>query len=108
MIIMKKPFDFLANTYGSVVQLIGDILIILISLYLRRRALWFTTLPYQYTIKFKLSVSNALLFIVSIFGISVMSVSIFSNILWSMLFWVICFSILLIIEYRKQRRCEFD
>ncbi|QNR65465.1 hypothetical protein IAQ67_16375 [Paenibacillus peoriae] len=108
MFIMKRPFDFIANTYGEMVQLVGDILMVIISLYLRKRALWFTTLPYQYSIKFRLNISNTLLFIASIFGISVMSVSIFRNIIWSLLFWVICFVFLIVIEYRKEIRNEID
>ncbi len=108
MFIMKRPFDFIANTYGEMVQLVGDILMVIISLYLRKRALWFTTLPYQYSIKFKLNISNTLLFIASIFGISVMSVSIFRNIIWSLLFWMICFVFLIVIEYRKEIKNEID
>ncbi|MEC4565422.1 hypothetical protein L8C07_05645 [Paenibacillus sp. CMAA1739] len=106
MVSTSKSLDSTLFTYGYIVQIAGDSIVIFTSLYLRKKSIWFTTLPYQYSLKFKLNFSNITLFIASILGVTFMSKSIFNNIYISGLFWLAIFVIMIIIEFRKELKDE--
>ncbi|KAF6565385.1 hypothetical protein G9G63_09515 [Paenibacillus sp. EKM202P] len=102
--------DFFTTTkdYGMLIQFLGDTIMILISLALRKRSVFFTTLPYQYTLKFKINFSNVVLFIISLIGVSVMTKPTFDNMTISVVFWIIIFVSLILIERRKEIKNEYD
>ncbi|MBE7896179.1 hypothetical protein G7L40_20245 [Paenibacillus polymyxa] len=107
---LTLKIDFFTTTkdYGTLIQFLGDSTMILISLALRKRSVFFTTLPYQYTLKFKINVSNVVLFIISLIGVSVMTKPTFDNMTISVVFWIIIFVLLIFIERRKEIKNEYD
>ncbi|MWV44899.1 hypothetical protein GRF59_14855 [Paenibacillus sp. HJL G12] len=91
------------------VQVIGDIGTIALSLFLRKKRIWMTNLPYSYSFKFKPSRPNMLIFIATILGIFVISkASSIDNIYTGLLFWLICLINLLFMEVKKEMRGEID
>ncbi|ODA08202.1 hypothetical protein [Paenibacillus polymyxa] len=102
--------DFFETTkeYGILIQFLGDTVMVIISLILRKRSIFFTTLPYQYTLKFKINTSNIILFIVSLLGIALMTKPTFNNMTSSVVFWIAIFVLLILIERRKEIKNEYD
>lgn len=108
MIVTNMRFGEVTNQFGYAVQIIGDLSMISLSLVLQKRKIWFTTLPYSYTYKFKISRLNVVIFITSLVAILLMNKSNFDDIYLCLTFWGACFVNLLVAEIKKEVRGEID
>ncbi|PYY28285.1 hypothetical protein PIL02S_03436 [Paenibacillus illinoisensis] len=106
MFSFEKTYRGALDEFGFYVQLVGDLFLIASTLILRKRKMWFTTMPYDYTYKMKLnrinlfSLALAVVMVVSLYNFEV------SNILVAIIFWTICFLNLLFIDIKKERSGE--
>lgn len=108
MLVANIKFNEATTQFGYAVQIIGDVAMIMLSLILQNRKMWFTTLPYRYTYKFRISFLNVLIFITSILAIILMNKANFNDIYLCLVFWTICFINLLCAEMKKEARGDID
>lgn len=88
-------------------QIAGDILILLISLVLRKKRLWFTFVPYSPEITFKLTKSNLAILMASILGIIILSfVFKFDNLVIGTILALMCITNLIVIGIMTEKRKE--
>jgi|GEM_PF-6805614 len=92
------------HTHGQWVQLIGDGLLIAITLILQKRRIWFTTMPYDYTFKLKLNKINILSLLISCVIISFLyNIKTIENVYLGLVFWGICLINLMYLDIKKEK-----
>ncbi|MFI2856862.1 hypothetical protein ACH6EH_06950 [Paenibacillus sp. JSM ZJ436] len=83
-------------------QLTTDLLILCLSVFLRKKKLWYTFIPYGKQ-KVKLTISNALLLMTSAFGIAIASTALnMNNFIIGTIFWSSFAALIIYIGIRKE------
>ncbi|QWU14341.1 hypothetical protein SAMN04487895_101643 [Paenibacillus sophorae] len=90
-------------------QIISGSIMILSSVLMRRKRLYFTTLPYDYSYKIKFTKVNTILILSSIVVVIMfLNISRFNNIIVEILFWILCIFNIYVLETKKQMRDDID
>jgi hypothetical protein len=104
MVSFKLNYTESLHTHGQWVQLIGDGLLIAITLILQKRRIWFTTMPYDYTFKLKLNKINILSLLISCVIISFLyNVKTIENVYLGLVFWGVCLINLMYLDIKKEK-----
>lgn len=92
------------SSFGSYIQLIGDSVLVILTLVLQRRRIWYTTLPYDYTFKIKINKTNILSITIGLVAIILLyNVKQIENVYLGLLFWMICLINIIFIDVVKEK-----
>ncbi|WP_186331656.1 hypothetical protein [Paenibacillus xylanexedens] len=109
MLVEKITFTEASQAYGTFIQLIGNIFIIFLTLILKQKRIWFTTMSHDYNFKIKLNKINMYSILVSILAIALLyNVNSVNNIYLALCFWGVCLLNLMYIDIKKERNELYD
>ncbi|WP_206759566.1 hypothetical protein [Paenibacillus sp. CFBP 13594] len=109
MFVSKLTFSGAADQFGTYVQLIGDGALILLTLVLQKRRVWFTTMSHDYNFKIKLTKINILSMVIAVVIIAFLyNIKSVDNILLAITFWAICLINLMYVDIRKEKSGSYD
>lgn len=92
------------SEFGFYIQLIGDISLVVLTLVLQRRKLWYTTMPYDYTFKIKFTKVNLISIIIGLASVGLLyNVKTIENVYLGLLFWIICLVNIIFIDIVKEK-----
>lgn len=92
------------NSFGILIQLIGDSFLIVLTLILRKRRIWYTTLPYDYTFKIKLNRANVFSITLGLLAVLILyNVKQIENVYLGLFFWLICLINIIFIDVVKEK-----
>lgn len=92
------------NSFGILIQLIGDSFLIVLTLILRKRRIWYTTLPYDYTFKIKLNKTNVFSITLGLLAVLILyNVKQIENVYLGLFFWLICLINIIFIDVVKEK-----
>ncbi|WP_440110198.1 hypothetical protein [Paenibacillus sp. QZ-Y1] len=102
-------FSEASQIFGFNIQLIGDGLLIALTLMLQKRRVWFTTMSHDYSFRIKLNKINVLSLLISIVIISFMyNIKSVDNIFLTLFFWGVCLLNLMYIDIKKEKSGIYD
>ncbi|PZT57428.1 hypothetical protein [Paenibacillus silvae] len=109
MLIDKITFAEASQAYGTFIQLIGNVFIITLTMILKQKRIWFTTMSHDYNFKIKINRINIYSILVSIVIIVLLyNVNSVDNIYLALCFWGICLLNLMYIDIKKERNESYD
>lgn len=95
-----KSLDWMRFTFQGV----SDAFLLTLSLYLRKKRMWFVFVPYTPELTFKLSKSNVILLLSSVFGIILLSTFLnLNNIVIGVILSLLCISNLIYVGIKIER-----
>ncbi|RPK31808.1 hypothetical protein [Paenibacillus xylanexedens] len=104
MFATSKSYTATIDELGSYIQLIGNSLLIILTLTLQRRRIWYTTMPYDYTFKIKINRTNIISVFIGLLAISLLyNVKQIENIYLGLLFWLICLVNIIFVDVVKEK-----
>lgn len=92
------------SSFGFYIQLIGDSMLIVLTLVLQRRRIWYTTMPYDYTFKIKINKTNVISITIGLLAIILLyNVKQIENVYLGLLFWMVCLMNIVFIDVVKEK-----
>lgn len=109
MFASKLSFSEVTDQFGAIVQLIGDGTLIILTLILQKRRVWFTTMSHDYSFKIRLNKINILSMLIAVVIIAFLyNVKSVDNILLALSFWGVCLINLTYIDIKKEKSGSYD
>ncbi|WP_336761474.1 hypothetical protein [Paenibacillus sp. USHLN196] len=102
-------FTEASSEFGSLVQLLANGFLIVLTLILRHKRIWFSTMSYDYSFKIKLNKINIFSTLIAIVIMALLyNVKTVENIYLTILFWGVCLINLMYIDIKKEKSGMYD